>query len=1127
MSHQGNPQRYRWLPWLLVMVLVGNVAAAALLLRYFETRLRTDMGQTLTLMAVDIVDKLDRLLFERHSDIRIFAHILASHTHDLKAQTSYLNMVKDTYLYYRWIGVTDARGRIIAATDQASVGGDRSQSPWFQTVRDHGSILFHSVTVFQDAGQARTTGFSAPITGPSGEFLGVLTALVRLSELEDVAARTIQAYKSQLPELTGGMGIEWNFLTQDGALISDSVLRQEGTVNLQTVAQPSVKLAATGGPGFVEEAHGRLPYAVLTGYARTKGYGEYQGAKWLVLVRMDENLLLLPIASMQRTLGLVGGLALVPTVGLLLWSTRRLRTEWARVQEKHRDLLHSLDAIVWEGDPTDFRITYISPQVDRILGYAPEQCVSQQVTWQDLIHPEDLDQVVAACQAGILAGASHDLEYRMRRADGRVIWVKDLVTVVMDRERPVRLHGVIVDITKQKENERTEAMSRTQLANIIGSAMDAIVVVDEDQRICIFNAAAVEVFRCPAGDAIGQPLDRFIPERFRARHGAHFNGLANAPSPAPIKQPGRMLTGLRADGEEFPADIALSSVETPNGWRYTAIVRDMADKVRADRRLRAQYAVTQILAEAMTLQEATKPVLEALCDCLEWSVGAYWSVDAQSQTLQCVEIWHRPGFPVAAFETITRQSTWAPGVGLLGRIWSTGQPMWVADVEHDHSLPQSKVAVAANLHGAVGVPILHGRTVLGVLEFFSERIAAPDQSLLQMLAAIGKQIGLFVGRRQAQATAGTLLQAIESLDEGVILADLHGVITYTNPAARGMFGYEGEDLIGRSARALYYDENSRVERFSEILASAQHSHWSGEVTGLRKNGTRFPRWVSVSLTRDHEGHPQGLVSVSRDLTETKQMEAQAWRLERLATLGQLLGGIAHELKNPLFILTGRIQLLEEKLNRKEYGSVGTDLQKIDAAAQRMTVVAERFLSLARPVPPRVERCSVPAILQEVLEFLGNELMKNQIRVERAGPSELPAVRSDPNQLHEVFLNLMLNAIQAMVGAHGRGTLRVATALVQTAPHDEERQETREWIEVRIQDDGPGIAPEHRAKLFEPFFSTKPPGKGTGLGLWAARSILATFGGDATFETEVDQGTTFIVRLPVTAQSAHQETGTDR
>lgn len=1120
MGNQGNPQRYRWLSWLLVMVLAGNVAAAALLLRYFETRLKTNTGQTLTLMAVDIADKLDQLLFERHTDIRMFAHILASHTHDPKAQTSYLNMVKDTYLYYRWLGVTDARGRIIAATDPANVGGDRSQSPWFQTVRDRGGILFQDVTVSQDAGHSRMVGYSAPITGPSGEFLGVLISFISLSELEDAAARTVQAYESQL---TGGMGVEWNFLTQDGALVSDSVLRQEETVNLQTVAQPSVKLAATGGPGFVEEAHGRRPFSVLTGYARTEGYGEFQGPKWLVLVRMDEDLLLIPIASMKRTLGLVGGLALAPTMGLLLWATRRLQSEWARVQEKHRDLLHSLDAIVWEGDPTDFRVTYISPQVERILGYSPEQCVSQQVTWQDLIHPEDIENVIATCHAGVLAGESHDLEYRMRRADGQVIWVKDLVTVVMDHGRPVRLHGVIVDITKQKANERTEAMSRTQLANIIGSAMDAIVVVDEDQRICIFNAAAAEVFRCPTGDAIGQPLDRFIPERFRARHGAHFNGLAKAPPPVPIKQPGRMLTGLRANGEEFPADIALSSVETPNGWRYTAIVRDMADKVRADRRLRAQYAVTQILAEAMTLQEATKPVLEALCDCLDWAVGAYWSVDAQGQTLQCVEVWHRPGCPVAAFETMTRQSTWAPGVGLPGRIWSTGQSMWVADVEHDHNLPRSKVAVAANLHGAVGVPILRGRTVLGVLEFFSERIAAPDQALLQMLAAIGSQIGLFVERRKAQATAYTLLQAIESLNEGVLLADLHGVITYANPTAKDMFGYEAEDLIGRPASDLY-DEGSRAERFSEILASAQHSHWSGEVMGLRKNGTRFPRWVSVSLTRDHEGHPQGLVSVSRDLTETKQMEAQAWRLERLATLGQLLGGIAHELKNPLFILTGRVQLLEEKLNRGEYGSVGTDLQKIDAAAQRMTVVAERFLSLARPVPPRVERCSVPAIIEEVLEFLGNELMKNQIRVERAGTSALPTVQSDSNQLHEVFLNLTLNAIQAMVGAHGRGTLRVTTALIQTAPYDEDGQDAREWIEVRIQDDGPGIAPEHRAKLFEPFFSTKPPGKGTGLGLWAVRSILATFGGTAIFETEVGQGTTFIVRLPVIAQSPHRDAG---
>ncbi len=405
-----------------------------------------------------------------------------------------------------------------------------------------------------------------------------------------------------------------------------------------------------------------------------------------------------------------------------------------------------------------------------------------------------------------------------------------------------------------------------------------------------------------------------------------------------------------------------------------------------------------------------------------------------------------------------------------------------------------------------------------------------DPELLQMLAAIGSQIGVFVERTQAQSKAWVLLQAIEASVESVMLVDLNGVITYGNPAAGRMFGYDSNDLIGRFAGDLY-PENIRAERLPTILAAARETGWSGEVPGLRKDGTRFPRWVLVSPTRDAEGRVLGLVSVSRDLTETKLMEAQAQRLERLSTLGQLMGGIAHELKNPLFILTGRLQLLDEKLTRRDYASVGTDMEKIEAAAHRMTIVAERFLSLARPVAPRLESCAVDVILQEVLEFLANELMKNQIRVERAGTRDLPRVMSDPEQLHEVFLNLIINAMQAMVEAHGRGTLTVVTARVTGAknaasPHPPVTASIPEgdWIEVKIQDDGPGIAPEHRARLFEPFFSTKPPGKGTGLGLWAVRSITMGFKGTATYETEVGRGTTFIIRLPVTSERRDQESG---
>jgi two-component system NtrC family sensor kinase len=165
-------------------------------------------------------------------------------------------------------------------------------------------------------------------------------------------------------------------------------------------------------------------------------------------------------------------------------------------------------------------------------------------------------------------------------------------------------------------------------------------------------------------------------------------------------------------------------------------------------------------------------------------------------------------------------------------------------------------------------------------------------------------------------------------------------------------------------------------------------------------------------------------------------------------------------------------------------------------------VTERFLTMVKPALPRRTTCVVKGLLEQTLEFLANELMKSHVQLVTRFSADLPDIPSDPHLIQEAFLNLLLNAIQAMVVAHKGGVLTVSTA----------RQ--CEWIEVRIQDDGPGILPEHRSKLFEPFFTTKPAGEGTGLGLWTVRSIVAGLMGQVAYETEVGRGTTFIIRLPV-------------
>jgi PAS domain S-box-containing protein len=190
-------------------------------------------------------------------------------------------------------------------------------------------------------------------------------------------------------------------------------------------------------------------------------------------------------------------------------------------------------------------------------------------------------------------------------------------------------------------------------------------------------------------------------------------------------------------------------VRADKGLIY-CVAADITERRLEDVRVSAQHAVTRVLAEAPTLAVATPKILEAICESLAWSVGALWRVDGRENVLRCVETWHVPSAQVEEFDRITRSSKFAPGIGLPGHVWSQSQAAWIEDVTCAANFPRAPIAAHEGLHAAFGFPILLGNEVLGVLEFFSHEIQQPDARLLEMMGAIGSQIGQFIERKNAE-----------------------------------------------------------------------------------------------------------------------------------------------------------------------------------------------------------------------------------------------------------------------------------------------------------------------------------------------------------------------------------------
>ncbi|MEK9133354.1 MAG: PDC sensor domain-containing protein, partial [Pseudomonadota bacterium] len=326
---QQSRTPYAWIRVMMLVMVVGAMVIGGIVLHYVEARLVASTGESLALAAADIADKLDRILYERYGDIKMLQQAPVFRGRDAAAKTSFLRTMLTEYRYYLWLGVTDADGRIVAATDSASLGKDRSRALWFNAVRDRGGIDVQDVQTFEETGKTLAIAFTAPILGPRGEFLGTVTSRVGLPVLENVIESTVRALEVQRGTSTK---IEYQFLTRDGDIVADSILHQEAQaekVNLKRLALLSALLSASAQPGYVEEMHKRRHLPVVSGFAGTEGHGEFTGLHWGVLVRMDRTDVLAPIQQVLWKVGAAGVMVFGPMLAFLFWTTGRLREEWA------------------------------------------------------------------------------------------------------------------------------------------------------------------------------------------------------------------------------------------------------------------------------------------------------------------------------------------------------------------------------------------------------------------------------------------------------------------------------------------------------------------------------------------------------------------------------------------------------------------------------------------------------------------------------------------------------------------------------------------------------------------------------------------------------------------------------
>jgi diguanylate cyclase (GGDEF)-like protein len=321
--------------WIISVVSV--IALLALLClgwaaRTVQDRLVQSAGHSLVQAATDAASKLDMMILERYRDIQLLSTAPITHGQNPETLTQYLREMVQAHPAYRWICVTDSRGRIIAATDTSTTSLDRSQSQWFQLTRTITGVRILDVQVSDESGGTSAITVIAPLHSPDGRFLGAIAAVVGIPSLMQILDDTMQVLKNI--EWTEESHIEYQLLNEKGDLIADSTLRQDGSLNSKQLGHPSGIPMGVNSRGFVEETHLRRGASVITGYAQVTIAHADPTLRWNILIHVDRDSILAPIRSFLVKLSFVTILILLPLLGLVVGMIKALHGEWGTAKRE-------------------------------------------------------------------------------------------------------------------------------------------------------------------------------------------------------------------------------------------------------------------------------------------------------------------------------------------------------------------------------------------------------------------------------------------------------------------------------------------------------------------------------------------------------------------------------------------------------------------------------------------------------------------------------------------------------------------------------------------------------------------------------------------------------------------------
>jgi len=771
----------------------------------------------------------------------------------------------------------------------------------------------------------------------------------------------------------------------------------------------------------------------------------------------------------------------------------------------------------------DLRFVLVNPAFETLTGYSADEL--RAMTVAEITPDRWQGPGLQALERLHSSGRSVRYEKEYLRKDGSLIAVEAVVDVDRDESGEIRGYfSFVTDASERKQAERALRDSEERFRRLYDEAPFGYHEIDAEGTIVGINRTECEMLGFSREEMIGRPVFDFVAEELKevARVAVHEKIRGERPL-TPIER-----TYLTKDGRGLTVSIEeryrLDDEGRIIGIRST--MQDITDRmqteaalVASERRARALFEGIEDVVFVHDLEGRILDANPAACRRLGYSRREFLRLKTTDLD--------DPEFAAGYGDRLQKQKE-RRHVAFEGRHRTKdGQPIPV-DISTSMIQLEDQDAILA---------VCRDITERKALEEARRRFADAEQQNARALEEKNRDLS------QSEARYRRLT---EGSHDAVVVADGEGRITLFNPAAERTFGYMADEVLGEPLSvliplALRDAHQNGLDRY----VATRQSRVVGqtiELNGRRKDGEEFPLELSLSAV-EGEGDLQ-FIGAIRDQTERQRMRAMLVQSEKLASIGLLSAGVAHEINNPLAYVgnnlavldrdfkgvlammdcyeeahpvlaeadPGRLARVQELSDDLDWPYVRANLERMLTrtrdGVQRVANIVQNLRGLARTSPPKMEPVMIPELIAPALEMIQGRIRRRGVEIvqSHATPRRVPCV---PSQISQVVLNLLVNAVQAIEssGREEGGRIEIAT------------RPDGDYYAIEVADDGPGIDPECIPRLFDPFFTTKPVGEGTGLGLSISHGIVTGHGGKIEVESAPGQGTRFRVLLPLGAPPA--------